>query len=312
MNRSWGSSEILHGQRDRCCSPGLAKRDRVTAPPRRIRTRTSHGEVSTRAESDQPSVKEGVSAMSAQPQWEHIDVTRRPAEVPGTGMQAGSDRIAARVVTVVALTSIAAGAIHVSAASTLGKGDAQNLAFFGVVAAAQIVWGLVALARAPRWWLVLGVLGNAVVMLTWIVSRTVGLPFGEFEGVVLPVAYPDALATALEAVTIAGAAWLAVRGSVPAASAARARGFALAAAVVIGALALTGIVSQANALSGGGGGGQNVPGAPSGGAYGGGGSSSGGSTGGGGGGSTRPLAPPPKQRSAGRPPPSPAGGSPGG
>jgi hypothetical protein len=218
--------------------------------------------------------------MSAQPQWEHIDVTRRPAEVPGTGAQAGSDRIAARVVTAVALTSIAAGAIHISAASTLGKGDAQNLAFFGVVAAAQIVWGLVALARAPRWWLVLGLLGNAVVMATWIVSRTVGLPFGEFKGVVLPVGYPDALATALEAVTIAGAAWLAVRGSAPAASAARARGFALAAAVVIGALALTGIVSQANALSGGGGGGQNVPGAPSGGAYGGGGSSSGGSTGG--------------------------------
>ena len=27
--------------------------------------------------------------MSAQPQWEHIDVTRRPAEVPGTGAQAG-------------------------------------------------------------------------------------------------------------------------------------------------------------------------------------------------------------------------------
>src|SRR4051812_29067156 len=234
MNRSWGSSENLHGQRDRCCSPGLAKRDRVTAPPRRIRTRTSHGEVSTRAESDQPFVKEGVSAMSAQPQWEHIDVTRRPAEVPGTGMQAGSDRIAVRVVTVVALTSIAAGAIHVSAASTLGKGDAQNLAFFGVVAAAQIVWGLVALARAPRWWLVLGVLGNAVVMTTWIVSRTVGLPFGGFKGVVLPVGYPDALATALEAVTIAGAAWLAVRGSAPATSAARARGFALAAAILIG------------------------------------------------------------------------------
>ena len=169
--------------------------------------------------------------------------------MPATGAQAGSDRIAARVVTAVALTSIAAGAIHISAASTLGKGDAQNLAFFGVVAAAQIVWGLVALARAPRWWLVLGVLGNAVVMATWIVSRTVGLPFGEFKGVVLPVGYPDALATALEAVTIAGAAWLAVRGSVPAASAARARGFALAAAVVIGAFTPLAKVTQNNGVN---------------------------------------------------------------
>jgi hypothetical protein len=69
-------------------------------------------------------------------------------------------------VSVIALTSIAAGAIHVAAAATLGRGSSQTLAFFGVVAAAEIVWGVVALAWAPRWWLALGALGNAVVVAT--------------------------------------------------------------------------------------------------------------------------------------------------
>ena len=54
------------------------------------------------------------------------------------------------------------------------------------------------------------------------------------------------------------------------------RSFALAAAVVIGALGLAGVLSQTNAFaSGGGGGGQNGPTAPNGG-YGGGGGSAGG------------------------------------
>ena len=148
---------------------------------------------------------------------------------------------------------MAAGAIHVAAAATVGRGSAQNLAFFGVVAAAQIVWGAVALAWAPRWWLALGALGNAVVVATWVVSRTVGLPFGEFAGVVLPVGFADALATIFGAATAVGAAWLAVRGSGPARSAARVRGFALAAAVVIGALGLTGVLSQSGAFASNGG-----------------------------------------------------------
>jgi hypothetical protein len=228
--------------------------------------------------------------MSAQPEWEHIEVTRRPASVPGTGTQPGSDRNAARVATVIGLTSLAAGAIHIAAASTLGKDNAQNLAFFGVVAFAQIVWGIVALVQAPRWWLVLGVLGNAVVMTTWIVSRTVGLPVGPYAHEVLPVGYADVLATILEGVTILGAAWLAVRGSAPARSAARVRGFAIAAAIAIGALALTGVMSQANAFSGGsggtGGGGQYVPGARNGGGYGSGGYGNGGAGYGGGGSGT--------------------------
>jgi hypothetical protein len=173
--------------------------------------------------------------------------------------------------TVVALASIAAGAINAAAAATVARGSAQDIAFFGVVAAAQVVWGVVALAWAPRWWLALGALGNTVVAATWVVSRTVGLPFGDVAGEILPVHFADALATILEAVIVAGATWLAVRGSGPARSAARARGFALAAAVVIGALGVAGVVAQSNAFAAGrGGDGQSGPTAPNGGGYGGG------------------------------------------
>jgi hypothetical protein len=221
--------------------------------------------------------------MSAQPQWDDTAPAPRPVEVPARRAIAEPDRNTARITTVVALTSIATGAIHIAAAATIGRGNAQTEAFFGTVAAAQIVWGLLTLVWAPRWWLVLGALGNAVVVATWIASRTVALPFGPYANVVLPVGFADTVATILGAVTLVGAAVLALRGSGATRAAARVRGFALAAAVLIGALGLAGVMSQANASSGGGGGtGQNAPTAPYGG-NGGGGAPAGGGNGGGGG-----------------------------
>ncbi len=204
--------------------------------------------------------------MSAQPRWDDTPPAPRPAVVPASETKAEPDRNTARIVSVIALASIAAGAIHIAAAATIARGNAQMEAFFGAVAAAQIVWGLLTLVWAPRWWLVLGALGNAVVVATWIVSRTVALPFGPYAHVVLPVGFADVVATILGAATAVGAAVLAVRGSGAGRAAARVRSFALAAAVLIGALGLAGVVSQANASSsGGGGGGQNAPAAPYGG-----------------------------------------------
>jgi hypothetical protein len=204
--------------------------------------------------------------------------------VPASRASAEQDRSTARIVTVVALASIAAGAIHIAAAATIARGNAQMEAFFGVAAAAEIVWGLLTLVWAPRWWLALGALGNAVVVATWIVSRTVALPFGPYAHVVLPVGFADVVATILGSVTVVGAAVLAVRGSGTTRAAARVRGFALAAAVLIGALGLAGVVSQANASSGGSGGaGQSGPTAPYGGNGGGAGPAYGGNGGNGGG-----------------------------
>ena len=217
--------------------------------------------------------------MSAQPRWDDTAPAPRPTAVPASTVKAETDRNAARIASVIAFASIAAGSIHFAAAATIGHGNAQTDAFFAMVATAQIVWGLSVLVWAPRWWLALGALGNAAVLTTWIVSRTVGLPFGQFAHVKLPVGFPDTMVAILEAVIIVGAAVLMARGSGVTRAAARARGFALAAAVVIGAIGLTGVIKQQNAFaSGGGGGGGNGPTAP----YGGNGGNGGGGGSGGG------------------------------
>jgi hypothetical protein len=151
-------------------------------------------------------------------------------------------------VSAIALASIAAGAINIAAAATVGRSSTESLAFFVAVAAAQLLWGAVALVRVPRWWLALGAVGNLAVVATWVVSRTVGLPVGEYAGVTLPVGFADGLATALEALVVAGAAVLMVRGRGPARSPVRSPGVTVAAALVAGALGLAGVLAQAGVI----------------------------------------------------------------
>ena len=104
------------------------------------------------------------------------------------------------------------------------------------------------MAEAPRWWLAVGAAGNLLVVVTWAVSRTVGLPAGDYAGITLPVGFPDALATALEAVIVVGAVVLLVRGHGPVRSLARSPRVAVAAAMVAAALTLAGVLSQADAF----------------------------------------------------------------
>src|SRR5262252_5158059 len=133
--------------------------------------------------------------MKTQENKEDADVsanTRLTLTKPGAGPRpesgpgADPDRKAARVLSVIAMASIAAGAINLAAAATVGSSNAQNLAFFTVVGVAQVIWAAIALARAPRWWLALGAAGNLVVAATWVLSRTVGLPVGPEAGITLP------------------------------------------------------------------------------------------------------------------------------
>jgi hypothetical protein len=183
------------------------------------------------------------------------------------------------------MASIAAGAINLAAAATFGSSNTQYLAFFTVVGVAQVAWAAVALAWAPRWWLALGAGGNLVVVVTWVVSRTVGLPFGPAAGITLPAHFPDSLATALEVVVVVGAAALLARGEGLARSAVRSPGITAAAAVVAGALTLGGVLSQAGAFSSspaGHGSGVTGPSAPGSGSGTSGGGTSGGGTSGGG------------------------------
>jgi hypothetical protein len=52
---------------------------------------------------------------------------------------------------------------------------------------------------------------NALVVITWIVSRTVGVPVGPEAGEAESIGLPDALATSFEALLVAVAAALALR-----------------------------------------------------------------------------------------------------
>jgi len=110
--------------------------------------------------------------MSAEIRWRLTKPVSRP--VPPSGPRADPQRNPARVLCAIALASLAAGAINVAAAATVGRGSTQDLAFFSVVASAQLVWGVVTMGQAPRWWLALGAAGNLVVVVIWVVSRTVG------------------------------------------------------------------------------------------------------------------------------------------
>jgi hypothetical protein len=67
---------------------------------------------------------------------------------------------------------------------------------------------MVMLRPSGRVWLA-GAVGNALVIVVWILSRTVGLPWGPEAGQAEPVGFVDALSTAYEALLVAGAAALA-------------------------------------------------------------------------------------------------------
>jgi hypothetical protein len=69
-----------------------------------------------------------------------------------------------------------------------------------------------------------------------------------YGGITLPIGFPDALAAALEVVIVVGAVGLMVQGRDLARSAGRSAGVAITAALVVGGLALVGVLAQAGAI----------------------------------------------------------------
>lgn len=120
-----------------------------------------------------------------------------PAASPSSGSSIG-DTLRWLVVAACAGSAV----IHFAYAPTHIDEDAVHGAFFLTVA-----WGQLGVAfalarwRETRWtwWAAVGL--NAAVIGVWVVSRTAGVPGSEAES----VGFPDALATGLEAVAVAGA-----------------------------------------------------------------------------------------------------------
>lgn len=97
---------------------------------------------------------------------------------------------------------LAAGIIHVAQVAIHLNEDVRFGAFFVVVGGLQLTAALALVrARRPAWYW-LGIAGSVATIGIWLVSRSVGLPFGAEPGSPEVVGLADAAASLLEGVTI--------------------------------------------------------------------------------------------------------------
>ena len=105
-----------------------------------------------------------------------------------------------------ALGSLSAGAatIHFAVGPEHFREDFRFGLFFVVMATLQLAWGAAIVARDSRTLYAGGAVGNAVILGVWAVSRTTGLPFGPEAWTPESIGLLDGIATAYEAVLVAG------------------------------------------------------------------------------------------------------------
>jgi hypothetical protein len=114
---------------------------------------------------------------------------------------------------VAATASAGAAAIHFAVVSEHLDEYVLFGVFFVVSGLAQLLWAPAVIFRPNRAVVAVGALGNAAIIVVWIVSRTVGVPLGPEAGSAEAVAVADVAATALEAVIVLTTVWyLARRG----------------------------------------------------------------------------------------------------
>ena len=136
------------------------------------------------------------------------------------------------IVFAVALCSAGAAAIHLAVA----KMHFDEYTLFGVFfvgsGLAQLVWPLWLLLRRWRPLLVLGALGNGLIVALWAVDRIWGLPLGPEHWKPDPVGFGDSVTAAFELLIVAGCVVLLGRGRGRPLRGSAATALVLAAAVV--------------------------------------------------------------------------------
>jgi hypothetical protein len=128
--------------------------------------------------------------------WGHRRRTRRPVARP-------SGPIAA-----LALSSLGSSAIHAAVCPSHFREATAFGVFFIVISAAQAGWAIAIILRPSRRLLLAGAIGNAGVVALWVLTRTVGLPFGPEIWRPEAITAADAVATQLEVGLGLGAYWL--------------------------------------------------------------------------------------------------------
>lgn len=146
-----------------------------------------------------------MQTLTRVPLSENIEAERSAPATSGTEPGLGVSRA-------LALLSAGAAALHFAFAPEHLDEDWLHGGFFMVVGWLQLVWALAMWTRPSPRLLRLGVLNSAVIAV-WVVSRTVGVPIGQGAGEAEDVAFPDVLATVLEAMIVLGSLTLLVRPS---------------------------------------------------------------------------------------------------
>ena len=101
--------------------------------------------------------------------------------------------------------SVGAAVVHADVIGSHFRESALYGWFFSLSALAQFAWGVLVVRRADRPLLVCGLVGNGLIVLLWLVTRTTGLPVGPRPWRPESVGAFDGLATALEVALVVGA-----------------------------------------------------------------------------------------------------------
>jgi hypothetical protein len=113
-----------------------------------------------------------------------------------------------RVLGALVASSLAAAGVHAGVAGAHFREAEAFGVFFTLTAAFQTGWPIAMVRWPSRRLAAVGAVGSAGLILLWIVSRTVGLPLGPDRWTPEAIGAADALATACEAVAVAGVVWL--------------------------------------------------------------------------------------------------------
>jgi hypothetical protein len=142
-----------------------------------------------------------------------------------------------------AALSVGAAAIHFAVVFEHFADYTLYGVFFLVISWAQLIWPAVLLWRPSRLWLWLGIAGNTIVLVVYVASRTIGLPFGPDLHNAESVGALDVVSCVLEFGLIVGCAALLWQPSIADRPVARRGAFASAAALVAVPVAVIAVTS---------------------------------------------------------------------
>ena len=115
-----------------------------------------------------------------------------------------ADSLIRGLVPLLAALSAASGGVHLAVVQEHFSEYRLFSIFFAVLAVAQLAWACVAPLKSRGSLYALAAIGNLLVILLWIWSRTAGLPIGPEPNHPEPVGFADATCSAMEGLLVVG------------------------------------------------------------------------------------------------------------